>query len=64
MAKGRVLRNYYYSPPEKIDLSKLREEAARYSTQDDKFNRPQTVMIHHHPHGQPCNDKCERFDPK
>lgn len=40
-------RHLFYFDPDVVDLSKLREEAAR-SAAGDKRNAPRETTIHHH----------------
>lgn len=53
--------NLYYYDPQRIDLSKLRADAIRRATGDER-NAPEPVLIHHHDHDYPCKGRMhERF---
>ena len=56
--------DYYYFDPKKIDIGKLRVEAAKKALGDSR-NKPEISTIHHHAHGASCKGKThERVHPR
>ena len=49
-------RHKYYGDPKRLDLKVMQAEAARQSA-DIRMGTPPTVVLHHHKHGESCDNK-------